>query len=468
MTDQPQQPPAPEQAPAEESAGDGAAPLHGVGPFTVREAILVGLAALIFLLSFFSMYDFGYAPIWTASLDWILAVGLPVAAGVLLLIRRLSSSARGRIGSLSADQFASVAFSIAAAMWLSTVGYGFQNIFDEFGFGITWVVWLELLLSLAGVFFTVVAPFVGPFKEDFAGRPESAAHPVARDPRRVARRPRPEPQAPAPPWGQPAQAAQPHGRQYGQPPHGYGQQAYGESPQGQAPYGQPVWGQPPHGQPAYGQQAYGRAPQAPYGQQPYGQQPYGQPQYGAPHGQPPAYGQQFPLATGPVEPFPAEQPATAPGYTSEAEAIAEQVVDHTAATESSAPLDQAVPAPAGDEIDDITTTAVRIPSDPTVEYAAEPEPEPEQVPEPATAPDPVLDADAGAVTNPEPAAAAPQAFWALAPEERDVVDAYGSPLFRIGPTAWALVIEDRGESYVVRHDDGRIGYLHDVSGITRG
>ena len=30
-------------------------------------------------------------------------------------------------------------------------------------------------------------------------------------------------------------------------------------------------------------------------------------------------------------------------------------------------------------------------------------------------------------------------------EERDVVDEVGIPIFRIGPTAWALVIEDRGE-----------------------
>jgi len=61
-----------------------------------------------------------------------------------------------------------------------------------------------------------------------------------------------------------------------------------------------------------------------------------------------------------------------------------------------------------------------------------------------------------------------QAFWALAPEDREVVDEVGIPLFRIGPTAWALVIEDRGETFVVRHEDGRIGYLHDVSDVTRG
>ncbi len=66
------------------------------------------------------------------------------------------------------------------------------------------------------------------------------------------------------------------------------------------------------------------------------------------------------------------------------------------------------------------------------------------------------------------APAASQAFWALAPVERDVVDETGVPIFAIGPTAWALVIEDRGDSFVVRHEDGRIGYLTDVSGVTRG
>jgi len=61
-----------------------------------------------------------------------------------------------------------------------------------------------------------------------------------------------------------------------------------------------------------------------------------------------------------------------------------------------------------------------------------------------------------------------QAFWALVPEERDVVDETGAPLFRIGPTAWALVIEDRGAVFVVRDEDGTVGYLHEVDGVTRG
>lgn len=47
-------------------------------------------------------------------------------------------------------------------------------------------------------------------------------------------------------------------------------------------------------------------------------------------------------------------------------------------------------------------------------------------------------------------------------------DENGEPVFRIGPTAWTLVIEDRDGAYVVRHDDGRIGYLHDIDDITKG
>ena len=61
-----------------------------------------------------------------------------------------------------------------------------------------------------------------------------------------------------------------------------------------------------------------------------------------------------------------------------------------------------------------------------------------------------------------------QPFWALAPTERDVVDETGAPLFRIGPTAWALVLEERGDVYVVRHDDGRVGFLLDTADVTRG
>lgn len=103
--------------------------------------------------------------------------------------------------------------------------------------------------------------------------------------------------------------------------------------------------------------------------------------------------------------------------------------------------------------------------------------QPAAAPGPSAAPEETV---AGAADTVEPtsattvldetvvAPAASQAFWALVPVERDVVDEHGTPLFRIGPTAWALVIEDRGDRFVVRHEDGRVGYLTDVSGVTRG
>ncbi|WP_261345578.1 hypothetical protein [Microbacterium sp. JZ31] len=507
MTDQhPATPPAPEQpAPASGGAGNPAAdvatgmpgtretgaPVHGVGPLTIREAILVALAGLILLVSFFSMYDLrDYASIWGASLDWVLGVALPVAAGVLLVIRRLSPAARVRVGSLSVDQFASVAFSVAAVLWLSRLGYGVQNVIAEFPFSLTAVVWLELLLTVAGVFFTVVAPYVAPFKDDFAGRADTVAHPVARSPRPVAQRPRPERQPAPQAWSHP-QGQAPYGQQYPPQAQGYGQAQYGQAQYGQPQYGQPgqasPWGQPGQapqwGQPAHGQQQWGQPGYAPqwgqpasgqqHGHAPYGQPPqYGQPQFPppgqAPYGQP-AYGQQFPLA--PQEPAHAGEPAhdeavaeppvAEPPFTTETEAIAEQVVERHAVDDSPAPRHDAAPTAQSAE-DDVATSVHPILSDD--EPVTRPEPVAQD--EPITQPEPVWQDEL--VTQPDPAAPAPQAFWALVPEERDIVDAYGTPMFRIGPTAWALVIEDRGDSFVVRHDDGRIGFLHDVSGITRG
>jgi len=178
-----------------------------------------------------------------------------------------------------------------------------------------------------------------------------------------------------------------------------------------------------------------------------------------------------------------ERPAPAPA----AEASAYTAAPHAAAphahdaTGPQAPYAQdatgpqaayapvAEPAPAADDSStSVTDVFAPLHAD---QHAAEPAP----VTEPEWAADEtVVSAQQAAhapATEEYPASAsqpAAQAFWALVPEERDVVDAYGAPLFRIGPTAWALVIEDRGEVFIMRHEDGRIGYLHDVSGVTRG
>lgn len=267
-------------------------PQYGIGPFSVREVSLLGVWALAFLFSFFPLYGdnpytrvLGGATVWTSGIDWVLAIGVPTVAVFLVTLRRFSPTGIRRVGSLGIDQFASVAFSVSAVIWLSWL---WANIARGASTGIwlsSWVVWVEVILMIAAVALTVVAPFIPPFHEDFLHRTETVSHRVARGARPVIARPLSD--------------------------------------------------------------------------------------------------ARFTMAAPSVDPD---------------------------------------PAPIGDPIDD-----------------AEPAP-----------------------------VAAQQAFWALAPVEREVVDENGLPLFRIGPTAWALVIEDRGDSFVVRHEDGRIGYLTDVSGVTRG
>lgn len=317
-------------APAAQETADGLPPQYGVGPFSIREVALGGIWLVAFIVSFFPIYG-GFASgatVWSGGIDWVLTIGVPTVAVFLLALRRLSPQGIRRVGSLGIDQFASVAFSVSAVIWLGILWGAVVSLGAGRVFIATWVVWVEFFLMLAGVFLTVLAPFIAPFNEDFRGRTEIVAHRVARPARPVTPRP-------ATPVSQTA-----------------------------TPYASA---------PAYGATAdpYASA-SAPYG--------------------------------------------TSAGAYGSAQASA------TAA----APTTQ----------NDGAQTAA--PSDET------------------------------SVVEQQSAPAATQAFWALAPVERDVVDEQGLPLFTIGPTAWALVIEDRGDTFVVRHEDGRIGYLTDVSGVTRG
>ncbi len=326
---------APESAPG---TPGGPAPHHGVGPFSIREVALGGIWLLAFIVSFFPIYG-GFASgatVWNGGIDWVLTIGVPTVAVFLLALRRLSPQGIRRVGSLGIDQFASVAFSVSAVIWLGILWGAVVSLGAGRVFIATWVVWVEFFLMLAGVFLTVLAPFIAPFNEDFRSRPETVAHRVARPARPVTARPA----APASHTGTPDAAA---------------------------PYGAPTGA------------------------------------YGSPTG---AYA------------------SPAGGYASPAAAYGSSTDAHAA------PAD-AVTGQAGNGQE-------FMPSDET------------------------------SVIEQQSAPAATQAFWALAPVERDVVDEQGLPVFTIGPTAWALVIEDRGDTFVVRHEDGRIGYLTDVSGVTRG
>ncbi len=284
-----------------DAVDQGAPPQYGVGPFSIREVALGAIWAVAFIVSFFSIYSVGTtASVWTGGIDWVLTIGVPTVAVFLVGLRRLSPQGIRRVGSLGVDQFASVAFSVSTVIWLGILWSSFVSLAGQRLFYATWVVWVEFILMLAGVFLTVFAPLFPTISEDFRHRTEVPAHRFASPARPVIARPvteRPEP-----------------------------------------------------------------------------------------------------------------------------------VVASAAAADAS-------PSSTAD------TGAY--------EYV-----------------DPAVTA---ATTTVEPVAApASQAFWALAPVEREVVDESGAPLFTIGPSAWALVLEDRGTSFVVRHEDGRIGYLTDVSGVTRG
>lgn len=291
-----------------EGVDASAPPQYGVGPFSIREVALGAVWLLAFVFSFFPIYDYGRAgagpSVWT-GIDWLLTIGTPTIAVFLLGLRRLSPQGIRRVGSLGIDQFASVAFSVSAIIWLGLLWSSFVSVSGTGIFLSTWVVWVEFILMLAGVLLTVFAPLFPTIGDDFRHRPEVPAHRFASPARPVVARP-------AAPRPAPAPAAAAHT---------------------ESPYESP-------------------------------------------------YGTDAAAAAAPV---------------------AETVVPET-----------------------------------TV------------------------------IADVETAPPASQAFWALAPVERDVVDENGVPLFTIGPTAWALVIEDRGDSFVVRHEDGRIGYLRDVSGVTRG
>ena len=301
------------------------APQYGVGPFTIREVAILGLWAVGFIVSFFSVVQIPFRSVWMSGIDWVLPIGVPTVAVFLIVLRRFSPDGIRRVGSLGVDQFASVAFSVSSVIWLSYIWNTIATVIDDGPWYTTWVVWVELIVFVALVLLSVFAPFIAPFDEDFRGRPAAPAHRNSRAVRAVVARPRPEP----------------------------GPQSYAPvSSDGAA-------------------QATGGYPIGSY-------------------------------ALDDVEPSTGDTGIVEPGAWSPTPAYARGSAD--------------------------------------------------------TGAQPV--SDTATVSRP---------FWALAPVERDVVDERtGAPVFRIGPTAWALVIADRGSSFVVQHEDGRVGVLYDVSGVTRG
>jgi hypothetical protein len=371
---------------------DDVTPEYGILGFTLRELLIVGVWLVHFLLSFFPIVV--NATLWSTGIEWLLPVGLPTAAVFLLVLRRFSPDGIRRVGSLGIDQFASVAFSVAAIDLIGRLWLAISGVIGTGFWALSWNGVALVVTALALVVLTVFAPIVPGLKEDFQGRLVTLAHRAANPVRPVVARPRPEQAAPA---SAPAPA----------------DGALDVELSG-----------------ANTTDEIARVDVA----------------------------SQIPLSAhasgGGIG---ADQVATDEDYKP---AYSRRSSGEEIAYDTDSIV--ALVTPETDAVEPISasTTALPTTASPIIESAAEP----------AAAEPAVTEIDVEA-TNPRYPVAEPQPqqpFWILAPTERDVHDERGEVIFRIGPTAWALVIEDRGGAYVIRHDDGRIGYLHDISDITKG
>ncbi|MFK4852386.1 hypothetical protein ACI3KT_12180 [Microbacterium sp. ZW T6_19] len=379
---------------------DEVTPEYGILGFTLRELLIVGVWIVHFVLSFFPIVV--NSSLWSTGIEWVLPVGVPTAAVFLLVLRRFSPDGIRRVGSLGIDQFASVAFSVAAIVLVGRLWLAIAGAIGSGFWALSWSGIALVVTSLALVALTVFAPIIPGLKEDFQGRLVTLAHRAANPVRPVIARPRPEPVAVAAPAAAPENA----------------------------PLDVELSG-------ANATDEIARVDIA----------------------------SQVPLSAhasgggiGTEQVVPDEDYTPAYSRRSSSEDIAYD-------TDSIV----ALVTPETDAVEPIAQTVAPEPTAETwtVQAAAAETAVVEPATEPAAAEPAVEEIDVEA-TNPRYAAAEQQPFWILAPTERDVHDERGEAIFQIGPTAWALVIEDRGGAYVVRHDDGRIGYLHDISDITKG
>lgn len=163
------------------------APQHGIAGMTLRELLIVAAWVVMFVTSFFPV---GWAPsLWVQGVSWLLPLGLPTLAVFLLVLRRFSPDGIRRFGSLGIDQFASVAFSVAALWWVQTV-WSFLIATSLAGAaGLVWVPWVQLVTLLVLVVLSVFAPFIPGLREDFRGRLVTLAHRNANPVRPVIARP---------------------------------------------------------------------------------------------------------------------------------------------------------------------------------------------------------------------------------------------------------------------------------------
>lgn len=414
-------------------------PEYGILGFTLRELIILGAWALAFLVSFFPVSP-GARAVWGSGVDWILTIGVPTAAVFLIVLRRFSPDGIRRVGSLGIDQFASVAASVAAVAWGQLLWHQVAATVDTGALLIGWVPVVALLACLALVAATVAAPLIPRLRDDFEGRMETLAHRSANPVRPVVTRPRAAAPAPVDAGAATDRSAT--------------DSAGSDS--------------------AATDRAATDSAATDAKPAPSAQDGIGIPSV-APESAPRSFAIEpapadDPDATRAIEVIP--PPEAAPTGAGPDAADSDGAVSDAAVSDGAVSDAAATPGPGAAAADRREDAMLHTDPIGALHEIFESAPEP-----PATAVESEPDTPSTVVEAPlrrnrgdqaQPAVPGTGPFWILAPTERDVLDEHGHPLFRIGPHAWALVIEDRGGAYVVRHDDGRIGYLHDITDITKG
>ena len=156
---------------AEQTAPDRAF----LGPFSLREFLLGVLGLLILIFSFFPVAPgVSEATIWTSGIQFVLTVLFPVAAIILVLVRRFAPTKIVRIGSLGIDQLLSVSFVVAFISWLALV----LSLHEIWSF--IWPFWVELFLMVCGLALSVAAPIIPGLRDDFRARTLLLARPQSR------------------------------------------------------------------------------------------------------------------------------------------------------------------------------------------------------------------------------------------------------------------------------------------------
>ncbi|NJC23427.1 hypothetical protein BJ994_002503 [Arthrobacter pigmenti] len=417
------------------------------GPFTLRETV-IGVSVLVMFIGTILPFVEG-VNLWMTFSLFFLGIGilLPIAALGLLVGRRMGSK-NLRVGSLSVDQFASVAAAFASAFF-------FLQTVTTFGIG----QFIALLGSVAFLLATVGGPHLGIFKTDFTGRPSSSAHLIAREALPV------RPRAPKPvPAEQVGQWQGPSTGSAGVPTPGAGASG-GPSSAGYSA-GYAVAGY------AAGQHQNGPQPAPGAQQQQNPQQPaFGEPAEAAQSG--PASSVSA-AESRPVEAGPDQQPApdsiperqdetAAPSEVSSSDDgssdRSEQEPNASEEGPASPPGEPAAPAPtmAHPKIESAHTT-----SGATQQGSGQGNGPADSQSHPRTE-------SISATREADDDEPMVEAFWFAVGTPRSVVDEQsGAQLFVLQPGDWEVGIEDRGHEFLVQDKrTGRIGVMRDLRNIER-